>query len=192
MATTEQIDNFITVISNYARIEFSTRKKWVLPSVCTAQACLESGYNLNAKTIFGIKGKDINLTTHEYINGKYIIVNDSFKKYDNVQDSVKGYYDLITKNSRYKKAVNNFDYMLTIKYIFEGGYATDPLYYKKIVSIIKKYNLIKYDYFLPTNDLINDIIKGKYGNGEERKIKLNNLNYNYAECQQLVNERLKK
>lgn len=39
--------------------------------------------------------------------------------------------------------------------------------------------------------LISDIINGKYGNGIERKNRLEWLGYNYDEIQKLVNERLK-
>lgn len=41
------------------------------------------------------------------------------------------------------------------------------------------------------DDLISDIINGKYGNGIDRKNKLESLGYNYKEIQKLVNERLK-
>lgn len=39
--------------------------------------------------------------------------------------------------------------------------------------------------------LISDVINGKYGNGVDRKNKLESLGYNYKEIQKLVNERLK-
>lgn len=40
--------------------------------------------------------------------------------------------------------------------------------------------------------IVNDVLKGKYGNGTARKKKLESLGYNYKEIQKLVNERLKK
>ena len=55
----EKTDKFINTIGLLARNEYMSRKKWVLPSVCIAQAALESGWNLNAKTLFGIKGKGL-------------------------------------------------------------------------------------------------------------------------------------
>lgn len=42
------------------------------------------------------------------------------------------------------------------------------------------------------NKIVNDVINGKYGNGEERKKKLTKLGYNYKEIQTLVNKKLGK
>lgn len=53
----ENTTNFINTIGVLARNEFLSRDRWVLPSVCIAQAALESGWNLNAKTLFGIRVK---------------------------------------------------------------------------------------------------------------------------------------
>lgn len=53
----EKTTNFINTIGVLARNEFLSRDRWVLPSVCIAQAALESGWNLNAKTLFGIRVK---------------------------------------------------------------------------------------------------------------------------------------
>lgn len=44
---------------------------------------------------------------------------------------------------------------------------------------------------IPEN-LITDIIKGKYGNGNARKAKITALGYDYSVVRSLVNERLKK
>lgn len=137
--------DFISVIAPLARAEYTNRNKWVLPSVCISQAALESGWNVNAKTLFGIKGNGSALQTVEYINGKYQSVTASFKSYPNVSAAVHGYYDLICGSSRYSGAVNNPDYVAAIHAIKAGGYATDPSYTDKIISIIKQWNLIQYD-----------------------------------------------
>lgn len=39
----EKTTNFINTIGVLARNEFLSRDRWVLPSVCIAQAALESG-----------------------------------------------------------------------------------------------------------------------------------------------------
>lgn len=142
--TKKQI-NFINSIYPLAQYEKATRNKWVLPSVCIAQAILESGWNLKAKTIFGIKGGNTRLPTKEEINGKLVSTVANFKVYPNLASSVKGYYDLITSLSRYKNACNNNDYKATVKAICDGGYATDSNYYSKIITIIESYNLLQYD-----------------------------------------------
>lgn len=137
--------DFITGIAPIVREQYLTRSRWVLPSVCIAQAALESGWNLKAKTLFGIKGKGVESVTKEFVNGKYISLKDEFQKYPTVTAAVVGYYDLITKNPRYARAVNNPDYVSTIYAIKAAGYATDPQYTGKIIRVIQMYGLQKYD-----------------------------------------------
>lgn len=137
--------DFINIIAPLARAEYTNRTKWVLPSVCIAQAALESGWNTKAQTLFGIKGNGSSLQTVEYINGKYQTVTAAFKSYPSVAAAVHGYYDLICNNKRYSGAVNNPDYVSAIQAIKAGGYATDPNYVNKIISIIKSNNLTQYD-----------------------------------------------
>lgn len=142
-------DNFISVISEYAIREYLKRDKWVLPSVCIAQAACESGWNLNAKTIFGIKGKGVVCTTKEFENGKYITIKDSFEYYPNIEASVVGYYDFIANTPRYKNVLNESDYKKAVYYLqhtTDGkSYATSPTYENTIISIIENYNLTQFD-----------------------------------------------
>lgn len=44
MATKDQVNAFIAKLAAIARKEYLTRDKWVLPSVCIAQAALETGW----------------------------------------------------------------------------------------------------------------------------------------------------
>lgn len=194
--------NFINAIAPLCVNEYLKRKKWVLPSVAIAQASLESGWNINAKTLYGIKGKGITSVTKEEINGRLIPTTANFKVYPNIAESVKGYYDLITSSGRYKKAVNNPDYKNTIIAIHNGGYATDSQYSNKIIKIIEQYNLTVYDvprvYATSSEKDKNiitsvalDVINGKYGNGTERKIKLTQAGYDYRTIQNKVNQILR-
>lgn len=139
-------NEFITTVGTLAMAEKANRSRWVLPSVCIAQAALESGWNLKAKTLFGIKGNGNNLKTLEYINGKYVMVTAAFKSFPSVASAVHGYYDLICKNPRYAGAVNNPDFRSAARAIKNGGYATDPGYADKIIRIILNNNLTSFDY----------------------------------------------
>lgn len=139
-------NEFITTVGALAMAEKANRSRWVLPSVCIAQAALESGWNLKAKTLFGIKGNGNNLKTTEYINGKYVMVTAAFKSFPSVAAAVHGYYDLICKNPRYAGAVNNPDFRSSARAIKNGGYATDPGYADKIIRIIIDNNLTSFDY----------------------------------------------
>lgn len=139
-------NEFITTVGTLAMAEKANRSRWVLPSVCIAQAALESGWNLKAKTLFGIKGNGNNLKTTEYINGKYVMVTAAFKSFPSVAAAVHGYYDLICKSPRYAGAVNNPDFRSAARAIKNGGYATDPGYADKIIRIIINNNLTSFDY----------------------------------------------
>ena len=142
-------DNFINVISEYATREYLNREKWILPSVCIAQAACESGWNLNAKTIFGIKGKGVVCTTKEFVNGEYITIKDSFAYYPNIEASVVGYYDFITNTPRYKNVLNESDYKKAVYYLqhtTDGkSYATSPTYESNIIKLIENYDLTRFD-----------------------------------------------
>lgn len=190
----KKTDAFISVIAPLAQKEYRSREKWILPSVCIAQAALESGWNVNAKTLFGIKGKGNNLTTQEFVNGQYVTVKADFRSYSSTAEAVKDYYDLLTGNKRYAGAVNNPDYKSAVTAIKAGGYATSPDYVQKVTSIIVKYNLTVYDVRTDksVSDIADEVIAGKWGNTPKRKAALEAAGYNYSEVQSAVNAKLGK
>lgn len=145
----EKTENFINVIGNLARVEYINRKNnndnWVLPSICIAQGALESGWNLDAATLFGIKGDGADLATSEYINGEYINTVCSFEVFESVADSVKGYYQLVCDSGLYDEGINNNNFVESINSI-GAIYATDPNYSSKIIDIINDFDLTSWDY----------------------------------------------
>lgn len=157
MATKDQVNNFIAQLAALARAEYAKREKWVLPSVCIAQAALETGWGTSglmtkANAYFGIKagtswkGKVYSSKTGECYDGvNYTTITDTFRAYDSVEESVADYYDLICGATRYAGAVNNADAESTITAIKNGGYATSPTYIKNVMNIIDTYNLTQYD-----------------------------------------------
>lgn len=161
MATKEQAKAFIEKIAPIAQNLCKTRKKWILPSVCIAQACCESAYGtskamVGANGLFGFKvgrgvkygtawkGKSYNTKTKEFY-GQYVSIRDNFRAYDTVEEAVEDYMDLLCSLSRYKAAVCETDPRKCITAIKNGGYATSPTYINTIMSIIDKYGLTKYD-----------------------------------------------
>lgn len=145
----EKTDNFINTVGVLARNEYLSRDKWILPSVCIAQGALESGWNLEASTLFGIKGEGFTATTSEYYNGHYVEIEDSFRSYPNVASAVVGYYDFLAETPRYANALNNSDYKDTVDKLIHTTdglpYATDPNYIDKIIAIIEQFNLTEWD-----------------------------------------------
>ena len=109
-----------------------------------AMAALESGYNLNAETLFGIKGEGKELDTSEYINNNWIDIKASFKMYPSITASVQGLYDLMQLD-RYAPACNCTDWEEECRLIQMCGYATDPNYADKLISIVNSYQLTMFN-----------------------------------------------
>ena len=217
MASSVQVQNFISTLSKLAQAEASKRKlagkKWSLPSVCIAQAALETGWGesslmIRANAYFGIKatgcsGKVYSTATQECYDGStYTTINDCFRAYDSLADSVKDYFDLITTASFYSAACCVNDAYSCINAIKNGGYATDPTYVEKIMSIINGYNLTQYDKVvtggnsasnqpLKSIDVVaNEVINGQWGSGDTRKAALTTAGYDYNAVQRKVNKLL--
>ena len=196
----KKTDDFISTIGTLARNEYLSRNKWILPSVCIAQGALESGWNLNAKTLFGIKGKGFTATTSEYYNGNKVTIEASFRAYPNVASSVVGYYDFLANTPRYAKALNNSDYRDAVDKLIHttdgAPYATDPEYISKVISIIEQYNLTAWDkrevqpQAKSVDTVAREVIAGQWGDGEDRKARLTQAGYDYSAVQARVNEML--
>lgn len=197
-------------------------ERTISPAVAMAQAALESGYNINASSLFGIKGEGFTSPTEEYIDGIKQNIVDSFVKYPSITASIVGYYDLMQDdNYADATAANTVEgelYGLT-NAVDEGydangnwvgyNYATDPEYYSKCLWIVNEYGLRAYNDYVW--DVVNDdntssepveqpsteidenvvdaIYRGEYGNGDERKQKLTEAGYNYADYQARVEEK---
>lgn len=121
------------------------------PKMLVAQAAHETGWgkyiNEDSKgassfNLFNIKAgsswnkKEVDVLTTEYVNGKAIKVNEPFRSYTSFDDSFKDYVSLIKNNDRYEKALSvSHDPKRYIEHLQEAGYATDPNYADKIMSI---------------------------------------------------------
>ena len=196
----EKTDNFIKTVGTLARNEYLGRDVWILPSVCIAQGALESGWNLEASSLFGIKGEGFTATTSEYYNGHYVEIQDSFRKYPNIASAVVGYYDFLRDTPRYCNALNNPDYRDAVDKLIHttdgAPYATDPEYISKVISIIEQYNLTEWDkrevqpQLKPIDTVAREVIAGQWGNGQDRVNRLTQAGYDYNVVQSKVNEML--
>lgn len=130
------------------------RKNNILPSVMLAQSILESNWgraelSREYNNYFGIKAvkKDqgIVFETEEYVDGESGRYMENFKKYSSKRESFEHYAKLLSTAKRYEKVKTAKNYKEAAQYIKEGGYATDPSYADKIISVVEKYGLNKYD-----------------------------------------------
>lgn len=125
------------VVNEYVRRKGQKR---LYPSTVLAMAALESGYNLNATTLFGIKGDGIVLDTTEFINGENINIKDSFVVYPTLAEAVQGVYELMQWDN-YDRATSATDYAEECRMVQACGYATDPEYSDKLINIVNSYQL---------------------------------------------------
>lgn len=147
-------DNFILNIAPLAIEDYKKTK--VLPSLIIAQAILESGWGesalaVKANNLFGIKagsswtGKTYNVNTQEYYDGKTaVIVSAYFRVYDNWLDSISDHSNLL-QNPRYKSVLSATNYKEACEEVYKAGYATDPYYTSKLISLVQNYGLDEYD-----------------------------------------------
>lgn len=142
-------ENFINKVKDGALSLWGIYK--VLPSVAIAQGALESAWGESApnNNLFGIKGNyngnSANMTTWESYGGIRYDIVDAFRAYPDWNTSIKDYGSFLNVNSRYAKALGLTDAKAQIQAIWDAGYATDPDYVSKIMSIINANDLKKYD-----------------------------------------------
>lgn len=134
----------------------SMRNTGVPASVTLAQAILETGWGSSsigdAKNLFGIKGTGpagtTRVSTKEYYNGSYVTTKAGFRKYHTWQESIDDHARLL-QNSRYAPALERYkadkNADAYARGIHKAGYATDPTYADKLISLMNSYNLKKWD-----------------------------------------------
>ena len=112
--------------------------------VCIAQAALETGWGrfVKGNNYFGIKGQGQKFATHEFVNGKRINIVDSFRAYDSMEDSFEDYGHFLRTQPRYAKAFQTKDPEAFARELQLAGYATDPEYASKLISIMRRWNLV--------------------------------------------------
>ncbi|MDP2028111.1 MAG: flagellar assembly peptidoglycan hydrolase FlgJ [Thiobacillus sp.] len=117
------------------------------------QAALETGWGRaeirgadgqNSHNLFGIKaggswkGRTVDITTTEYVNGKPQKQVDSFRAYDSYADSFRDYAKMLRGNARYQDAVVTGQSAAGFAQgLQQAGYATDPNYAQKLMSVIR-------------------------------------------------------
>jgi flagellum-specific peptidoglycan hydrolase FlgJ len=131
------------------------QQKYGVPaSVTIAQAILESGWGKSGLTqkahnLFGIKGTgpagSVTVPTQEYVHGKWITIDAAFRAYHSNAESLADHAKLLGTSGYYTHAMsvkrdpNAFANALT------GVYATAPNYGKTLISIMKQYDLYRFD-----------------------------------------------
>jgi hypothetical protein len=134
----------------------ATQRKYGVPAAVTiAQAIDESGWGQSFlatrdHNLFGIKGSgpagsDMQ-PTQEVINGQPVSQIASFRVYRSMAQSIEDHGRLLASGGPYQRSMtlvhdpNAFASSLT------GVYATDPSYGAKLISLMQRFNLYRYDH----------------------------------------------
>lgn len=122
------------------------------PRVLVAQAALETGWgrhmphdaSTNGYNLFGIKadtrwdGDRVAWDTLEHDGVEFKPTRAQFRAYEDVSHAVNDYVDFIQGNPRYQDALANAaDPRAYVNALQQAGYATDPAYADKVLSILQ-------------------------------------------------------
>lgn len=141
--------DFVQKLYPYA--EQAAKELGISPKVLLAQAALETGWGRsvikhsdgsNSFNLFNIKagkswqGEQTRVSTMEYVNGVTRKEQSGFRSYNSYQESFNDYVNFIKNNPRYQNALqhagNGERYLQELQ---RAGYATDPSYARKVMSI---------------------------------------------------------
>jgi len=142
--TAEERQKFISGLMPHA--EAAARELGVDPGNLIAQAALETGWGRSqpgsSHNLFGIKaggswaGASVQENTEEFVGSESRRVDADFRAYGSQRESVQDYVRLIRDNPRYAGALNTgSDIQAFADALQRGGYATDPDYARKLVTV---------------------------------------------------------
>jgi LysM repeat protein len=141
---------YLAYIEQYHQLAEKQQKEHGIPaSIILSQGILESGagqssFAIESNNHFGIKCTD---WTGDKIYRDDDIKNECFRKYDRVLDSYEDHAQFLKKRPRYSFLFNldPSDYEGWAHGLKKAGYATDPTYAYKLISLIEVYDLHRFD-----------------------------------------------
>lgn len=152
---TDKQKDFIETVGKLTQAD--SHASQILPSLTIAQAILESswgksGLTVKANALFGIKatsswtGRVYGYMTQECYDGvRFITETAYFRAYGSWAESIADHGNFLCELNRYKAVIGETDYKAACKAIHAAGYATDPTYADKLISLIETYGLTQYD-----------------------------------------------
>jgi len=155
--TTSQHQRFIEEKAKQAQ---KLQKQYnVLASITLSQAILESDWGNSTlasqyHNLFGIKAssKQVGkvLATQEYYDGKWVTIKAKFRRFSSDEESMVAHAKLFVNgtdwnSSQYHSVLEATNYKQAAKALYKDGYATDPNYPEKLITLIKRYRLDRYD-----------------------------------------------
>jgi flagellum-specific peptidoglycan hydrolase FlgJ len=196
-------------IANYSAIAMEEMRQFKIPaSITLAQGILESGsargrLAKEANNHFGIKCHD---WTGDKIYHDDDRTQECFRKYAQAEASFKDHSEFLTGRRRYEALfkLDEDDYRAWAKGLRAAGYATDRKYPEKLIGLIERFQLYKYDemvlerpskvYEQESIKITHEVIRGdtlyslskRYNVSVERIQKLNNMTNNDLKVGQIL------
>ena len=141
----------IAYIEKYAPLAVSEMKRTGVPaSITLAQGLLESDAGLSALASKG--NNHFGIKCHNDWRGKNMKVDDNapgecFRVYPSAEASFRDHSDFLRSRDRYKSLfeLKSTDYKGWARGLRKAGYATDPGYADKLITLIEDYRLYEYD-----------------------------------------------
>ncbi|GEK48001.1 flagellar rod assembly protein/muramidase FlgJ [Bisbaumannia pacifica] len=145
----EHVQAFVERLAEPARR--ASEASGVPAELILAQAALETGWGRRgiptrdggeSHNLFGIKagrhwrGETTEIVTHEYIDGQRTRISDRFRVYGSYAEAFTDYARLIGDNPRYAGVTAAGNARQAAHALQAGGYATDPQYADKLISIM--------------------------------------------------------
>jgi len=143
--------NFVARLSTPARVV--SQQSGIPHQLIVAQAALESGWGQReipaadgspSYNLFGIKaggswdGPVTEITTTEFEQGTAKKIKAKFRVYGSYVEAMADYVKLLTNNPRYAGVANAPSPEQAAQALQQAGYATDPQYASKLVSVIQQ------------------------------------------------------
>lgn len=137
-------------IANYSGIAQNNMRTHKIPaSITLAQGILESG---SGKGRLAVEGNNhFGIKCHGWTGDKIYHDDDAsqecFRKYKHAEQSFEDHSQFLTSRGRYAKLfeLDGDDYEAWAKGLRTAGYATDRKYPDKLISLIERFQLYKFD-----------------------------------------------
>ncbi|MEO1873006.1 MAG: flagellar assembly peptidoglycan hydrolase FlgJ [Cobetia sp.] len=147
----ENVQRFVAEFGPAAQA--ASRESGLPAELILAQAALETGWGerrihtkagTDSHNLFGIKagsswqGDSTTVLTTEYRNGRRMRLEDSFRVYPDQASALRDHAALLTGAQRYAHVTRSPDAESAARALQEAGYATDPHYADKLISIMSR------------------------------------------------------
>lgn len=143
--------NIYMYIEQYKEIAVQKMKEFKIPaSITLAQGIFESACGTSKLATEG--NNHFGIKCHKNWEGMTILIDDDelqecFRKYEKVEDSYSDHSLFLTTRDRYKNLfkLDIMDYKAWARGLKEAGYATNPEYANRLISLIERFNINRWD-----------------------------------------------